>query len=322
MFVYKLKNRLRKLSQTNKLMNKIYLFANRVKVRVLSGLSDELFARMKYRENTGRKLNLKNPRTFNEKLWWLKLNNRDPLLTICSDKYKVRDYVKKCGLGHILTKIYGVYDDAGNINLNELPNKVFIKCNHGSGKNIIWDKSKPFDRKIFIKEFNSALKQNYYLQSREWNYKNIEPKIIIEEFLKDEINKSLVDYKFLCFDGKVKLLFLNKDSITKEGLHSPNIKRNVYDRDFNYLNIRVVREGFEPSLIKKPRNYNQMVAYAEILSEPFPFCRVDLYNIDGCIRFGEMTFYPGGANQIVSPESWELKMGEWIDLDSEKIVLK
>jgi TupA-like ATPgrasp len=316
--IYSIKNKVRNLSHENKLINQLYLFANRVKIVSLSFLSDGIFAKMKYRENTGRRLRLENPLTFNEKLWWLKINNRDPLLTICSDKYKVRDYVRECGLGHILNTMYGVYDKADEIDFNKLPEKAFIKTNHGSAINVLFDRNKPFDIKKFTKKFNGALKQNYYLQSREWNYKNIEPKIIVEKVLEDGENNSLIDYRFLCFDGVVKLIFIDIETASEDGTHNPYAKRNVYDKDFNYLDIKVGREQFDKSTITKPENFDKMIEYAQKLSEPFPFCRVDLYNLDGEIYFGEITFYPGGATQIVEPEEWEKKLGDWIDISKVK----
>ena len=317
-----MKNKLRNLSQENKLFNKIYSLANKVKVNSLSGLSDEKFAKMKYKENTGRTFNLENPVTFNEKLWWLKLNNRDPLLTECSDKVKVREYVKNKDLSHILNEVYDVYDTADDINFEKLPDKAFIKTNHSSGKNRLWDRNKPFDKDKFRKEFNKSLKQNYYLQSREWNYKNIEPKIIAEKILEDKKNKSLIDYRFFCFAGVPKIIFVDIETAAEDGTHSPYARRNVYDLNFNYLDIKVQREQFDKSKVKKPKNFDKMLEYAEILSEPFPFSRVDFYNIDGDIYFGEITFYPGGCTQIVEPEEWERKMGDWIDLNSDKIILR
>lgn len=321
--IYHIKNWLRDLSFRNNLIKRIYLMANSIKVTLFSCLSDELFAKIKYIENTGEKLNLDNPVTFNEKLWWLKLNNRDPLLTICSDKYKVRDYVKEKGLEHILVKLYGVYDNADNIDFDKLPDRVFIKTNHRSGTNIIWDRNNPFDQNKFRKRFNKALKRNYYWQSREWNYKNIEPKIIVEEVLEDKENKSLIDYKFLCFDGEVKLILVLLEVSHPDGAHNPFHKINAYDRDFNYLDIRVGRaEHFDCSLVPKPKNFDKMIEYAEILSSPFPHCRVDLYNISGKIYFGELTFYHYGATQRLEPREWEKRLGDWINLNSDKIVVK
>jgi len=320
--IYNIKNKIRDLSHRNALVKKLYILANKIKVSLLSGLNDETFAKIKYKENTGKNLNLKNPTTFNEKLWWLKLNNRDPLLTICSDKYKVRDYVKQCGLEHILTKLYGVYDNANDIDFDKLPDKAFIKTNHGSGTNIIWDRHKPFNINKFRREFNKALKYNYYWQSREWNYKNIEPKIIVEEVLEDKEKDFLVEYRFFCFDGIVKLIFVNIETTLEDGTKNPYFKRNVYDREFNLLDIKTSKDNFDPSLVSKPNNLDKMIEYAEILSKPFPHCRVDLYNVNSKIYFGELTFYHGGACQNIEPPIWEKKMGDWIDLNSDKIILK
>jgi hypothetical protein len=319
---YKIKNYLRTLSNRNPLMKKLYSQANEIKVKNLSHMSDLEYAKYKYKENTGNKLNIENPKTFNEKIWWLKVNNKDPLLTVCSDKYRVREYVTKNGLENILIPLYGVFDSPNDIDFNLLPDKAFIKTNNSSGINYFWDRSKYFDEKWFVKKFNKALKSNYYLQSREWNYKHIEPKIIIEDVISDSSEVGLVDYRFLCFSGKVKLIFADVETAAIDGSHNPDAKRNIYDCDFNYLNdLKVKRDKFDPALLPKPRNFEEMKEYAEILSKPFEFCRVDLYNINGKIYFGEITFYPGGGTQLFEPSDWELKVGKWINLGSEKIVI-
>ncbi|WP_217896386.1 ATP-grasp fold amidoligase family protein [Oceanobacillus rekensis] len=319
--IYEIKNKFRKLSHSNKIWKSAYSVANQIKIRLLSEMSDEKFAKLKYKENTGETLNIKDPKTYNEKLWWLKINNRDPLLTICSDKYKVRDYVKDCGLDNILIRTYGIYDSADEIDFREFPEKVIIKCTHGSGTNIIYDKNnKNFETEKFKKKFNVALKQNYYYQSREWNYKNIQSKLIAEEVLEDKGNKSLIDYRFLCFDGKVQLVLVDIDTMAPDGTHAPNAKRNIYDSNFNLIDMKIGRENFDGNLVRKPQNFETMVEYAEILSKPFPHCRVDLYNIEGQIYFGEITFYPGGSTQKITPKEWDIRLGSWIDINSEKIL--
>lgn len=320
--IYHIKRKIRKLSQNNKIIKKLYKKMNVLKVNSLANLSDEKFAKLKYYENTGRKLDLNNPKTFNEKLWWLKVYNRDSLQTYCSDKVTVREYVMEKGLGNILIPQIGVYDKAEDLEFDKFPAEVFIKTNHGSGRNLIWRRKENFDYENFFQEFNYSLNQNYYLQSREWNYKNIQPKIVVEEIIKDKKNKDLIDYRFLCFDGKVKLLFIDTETVAQDGTHSPHAKRNVYDTDFNLMNIKVSRDHFNTDLVSKPKNFVEMLKIAERLSEPFVFCRVDLYNVDGEIYFGEITFYPGGATQIVEPEFWEKKLGDWIDLNSIKIKKK
>lgn len=321
MKIYYLKNKIRNASLRNEFIKSVYALANKIKAQLLLPMSDKSFAKLKYFENTGRKLNLENPVTFNEKLWWLILNNRDPLLTTCSDKYKVRDYVRACGLEHILTKLYGVYSNANEIEFDKIPDKIFIKTNHGSGMNIIYHKNRPFNKESFIKKFNSLLKQNYYWQTREWNYKNIVPKLICEEVLEDRHNPSLLDYRFFCFDGKVKLIFVDMGLIAQDGSHSVFARRNVYDVDFNYLDVKLGKENFDKSLITKPENFEKMIEYAEILSKPFPHCRIDLYNVEGKIYFGEITFYHASGIQSIIPEEWNIKMGDWINLNSNKIVL-
>jgi len=303
-------------------MKKVYLTSNKIKIKLSKNMSDEKFAKMKYKENTGQSLDFANPITYNEKLWWLKLNNRDPLLTTCSDKFEVRSYVEEKGLKHILTTIHGVYDDAKKVDFDKLPDKVFIKCTHGSGTNVIFDRTKSFNKEKFQKKFNYSLKQNYYLQSREWNYKNIKPRLVIEEILEDKDNTSLIDYRFLCFEGKVKLIFIDTHTAASDGSHNPNALRNVYDINFNYLDIKVGREQFDANLLSRPENFDKMIKYAEILSKPFPHCRVDLYNIKGEILFGEITFYPGGGTQKIRPFEWDIKLGSWINIKSNKIQMK
>ncbi len=231
------------------------------------------------------------------------------------------DYVKEKGLEHILVPTYGVYDTPEEINFSELPERAFIKTNHGSGKNIIWDKNKHFKHKVFKKEFNNSLKENYYYQSREWNYKDIQPRLIAEKMLVENPGETLIDYRFLCFEGRPKLIFVDVETAAEDGSHSPYAKRNVYDMEFNQLDIKVAREHFD-NKVSKPMNFDQMLKYAEILSEPFVFSRVDLYNIDGVIHFGEITFYPGGCTQLIEPEKYELELGSWINLNSSKIKLK
>ncbi|QJH04710.1 ATP-grasp fold amidoligase family protein [Acinetobacter baumannii] len=250
MYFY-LKKYIRNLANKSKLIKPIYSFLNFIKVNSTSKMSDEFFAKMKYKENTGKTLNLENPKYFNEKLWWLKINNRNSLMTQCSDKVEVREYLKTIGLEHLLTDIYGVYDKADDIPFNNLQGKYFIKCNHVSGINALYDSlnKSNFDCNSTIKKFNSALKMNYYFQSREWNYKNIKPKILVENFL--ETTEPLLDFRFFCFHGKVKMIFVDIDTAAEDGTHNPSAKRNIYDREFNLMDFTVGRENFDTSLVNK-----------------------------------------------------------------------
>lgn len=281
-------------------------------------VSDEYAVERMYQRRTGSILNLKDPKGFNEKLAWLKINNRHSLMTECTDKILVRDYVKSLGFGDLLNKLYGTYGDATDIDFSDVPSPVFLKTNHGSGTNMLWDATKPFDIDRFRTEFNDALKSNYYEESREWNYKDIRPRILAEEVIANA--DELVDYRLLCFDGKMRVVFVDIGTAASDGSHAKDARRNVYDRDFKLLNIKVERENYPPELVKQPQKWNQMIEIAESLSEPFVFCRVDLYNIDGEIRFGEITFYPGSGGQKIEPKHWDLEIGSWIDLQSSKIV--
>jgi hypothetical protein len=280
-------------------------------------LSDEEFAQQDFYKSCGKLLNLDNPQTYDEKLWWLKLNNRDPLLTKCSDKYLVREYVQECGLSHILNKLYGVYEDAREIDFSNFNQPTFLKCNHTSGYNIIYYPNKKFDRKDFINRFNFALKQNYYVQSREWNYKNIEPKIIAEEVLYNEDGSLPVDYKFLCFNGEPKLLYMMFGTSNEKGEHASKENRymNIYDMDFNLTNITQGFNIFKEKKVEKPKLFEEMKRYAKILSSPFECCRVDFYLVKGKIFFGEITFYDGGGCNNTQPTEWDLLIGSWINLN-------
>lgn len=290
------------------------------KLRKAMNICDVEFAKMRYKEKMGKELNLENPVTFSEKLWYLKLSNRDPLMTKCSDKYLAREYVRECGLAHILIELYAVYDSVAEIDFDKVPTPCFFKCNHTSGYNAIYDRSKQFDIRDFKRKFKFMLTQNYYINSREWNYKNIKPRIICERVLEDPSSKvGIIDYRFFCFNGSAKFMTVNIGTSAKDGTHSKAALRNLYDLDFNLLDVRINRQPFPPELVPKPNNLAEMCTYAETLSKPFPHCRVDFYNIDGTIYFGEMTFYSGGGFNKIEPKEWDIKMGQWIDISGYSI---
>lgn len=312
-----LKSKFRDVCHKNKVLARNYDKLTWYKSRLETVfISDIAYAKKTYRKRCGKTLNLQNPQTFDEKLWYLKLHNRDPLLTICSDKYRVREYVEHCGLGFLLNELYGVYDNARDIEFSKFHEPVFLKCNHTSGDNVIYDPHKPFDQEDFVKRFNFVLKQNSYVKSREWNYKNIKPKIIAEKVLRDKNGKLPLDYKFLCFDGEPKLLFLDIDVCTEDGKHNAINYRNVYDMNFRLLDMTETRDHKDLDTIKKPENFEKMAEYAAILSKPFAQCRIDFYNIDGKIYFGEITFYHGGGCNNIQPREWDLKIGSWIDINN------
>lgn len=282
-------------------------------------LSDEAFAQYYYNLKKEGLLDLEDPRTYDEKLWVLKLKNRDPLLRRCTDKYEVREYVKELGLEHILNELYGVYNSYDEIDFQRLPSPCILKCNHTSGVNAIYEQGKEYDHKYNRNEFNFFMKRDSFWGSREWNYKGIESKIICEKLLEQPGKECLDDYKFMCFHGEVKLVFGEIGICGADGSHNANSKRNVYTRDYELIEgARFTRENFDPKLLPKPKNYDKMLAYAELLAKPFIHARVDLYNIDGDIYFGEITFYHQGCTSIVVPDELYYEAGSWIDLSQIK----
>lgn len=308
------KQKLKNLADYSKVgMSKLFL-------NLFSSIPDDTYGKLAYRVLTGKKLNLENPKTFDEKLWWLKLNDRNPLLTICSDKFAVREYVARRGLAHTLNQIYGVYENAEEIDFSKFDGEVFIKCNHGSGMNTLYD---PRTRKgeIDTSLLNLQLFFNYYLLLREWNYKNIAPKIIIEKVLRNGDGSLPRDYKFFCFNGKPEYMLYDMDVCTEDGRHAKDAKRNLYDMDFNLQDVRMTRPNFKAELAEKPDNLEEMKEYAEILASPFPFSRIDFYNIDGRVFFGEISFYHMGACNRISPFEWDIRLGDKIDLSHPGIVL-
>lgn len=320
--IYEIKEKLAALADESTFWDKIFVGTRNAAVRALAFLPDERYAKWFYKIYTKKNLDLKNPTRFNEKLWWLKLNNRDPLLTKCSDKHLVRGYVSDCGYSDILIPQVGVFDSANDINFSQFKESVIAKCNNGSGWNVLYSPDMAdFNEREAKNKLARALKTRYHLVSREWNYKNIPPKIVVERVVRDKAGNLPSDYRFFCFAGTPKLLMMDFGVLDNNGAHQHKFPRNIYDMDFQLLPIRFGRDNYTGE-VKKPENFERMKEIAAKLSQPFPMCRVDLYNLDGKIYFGELTFYHGGCCQEITPEEWDLKMGSWIDLDSTKIVRK
>ena len=320
--LYRIKVALRNWSDRSNFGSMVFQFARKTVAKFLLILPDEKYAQWFHKLYTGKGLDLKNPKYFDEKIWWLKINNRDPLLTTCSDKFAVREYVKNCGYEDILIPQLGVYKNAKEIPFKEYNEEVIIKCTSGSGENYFFTPDVNVDTKMIIKRMNYTLKQNPYWYSREWNYKNIERKIVVEKIIRDKNNKLPMDYKFMCFNGEPRLLFLDIGLIDDNNIYNHNYPRNIYDMDFNLMPFKETRDNYLGDEIKKPDNWEKMIEIAKKLSEPFPYCRVDLYNVDGKVYFGEITFYHGGGCNDIQPEEWDLRLGSWIDINNPKIKLK
>lgn len=301
----------------------VFVVLRKIIISVMSILPDEQYAKWFYKFYTRKTLHLDDPKTFNEKLWWLKIYNHDPLMTKCSDKHLAREYVRDCGYEDILIPQVGVYDSVKEIDFSLFRQPTILKGNHCSGGHVLYDPSKAetFSEKTARRTLRRALRQNYYWISREWNYKDIPRKIVAEKIIRDSKGELPRDYRFFCFDGEPKLLMMDVGVIDDRGRHQYAFPRNIYDMDFQRLPIRWGRDSYDGP-VEKPENFERMKEIARKLSEPFALARVDLYNLDGKIYFGEITFYHGGACQPIEPEEWDLRMAEWIDLNSPKIVRK
>lgn len=273
-------------------------------------MPDEKYLKIKYYLSLGKKLDLENPKTFNEKLQWIKLFDRNPLYTQLVDKYLARDYIKEKLGEEYLIPLLGVWDDPDDIDFDALPEQFVLKCNHNSGLGmcICKDKSK-LDIKKVKEELKKGLAQDYYLSGREWPYKNVPRKVIAEKYMTDESGYELKDYKFFCFDGEVKMLFVAKD----REVEGAETKFDFFDADFNHLPFTNGHPNSQPPYFK-PENFEEMKAVAAKLSKGIPEVRVDLYNINGKIYFGEMTFFHWSGFVKYEPEEWDYKIGSYINL--------
>jgi hypothetical protein len=289
--VISLNNRLILNSFTFKAIRKI-LWGNPLMRSLTKGLNDKTFLKINYWWNTLENLDLDNPKTYTQKLQWLKVHWRDDRTTQGADKYLVRDYVIEV-LGEeqgnkILNPLYGVYDDPDKINLSVLPQSFVLKANHGSGWNILVKDKNSLDWEKCKKMMRKWLKINYYYYGREYQYKNMVPKIICEKFLENSDGSEVYDYKFMCFNGEPTMLWVDYDRNT-------NHVRNYFDIDGNpYDYVSDVPANYNIPFVK-PKNYEEMVEIARKLAKDFPHVRIDLYNLDGEIIFGEMTFTSWGG---------------------------
>lgn len=257
-----------------------------------------------FKAKLGYELNLINPTTFNEKLQWIKVYYRKRIMTICADKYGVRKIVKEKIGKEFLNEIYGVYESVEDIDLTELPNKFVFKSTHSSGHVFICtDKDKVNWKKEFNK-MKSWLKENYYYIGGEWVYKNIKPRIICEKLLESNI----IDYKMYCFNGKVKYTQVISNRV------DDNFNTNYYDLNWNPIEVNRLDRKKSDNELPRPKNHMKMIKFSEILSEEFPFARIDFYEVEGHLYFGEITFFP--VNGFIKFSSYEedRKWGSYLDL--------
>lgn len=257
-----------------------------------------------------KKLDLKHPITYSEKLQWLKLFNRNPLYVTLADKYAVKDYVSKLVGSTFVIPTLGVWDTPEDIDFNLLPKQFVLKTTHGGGNvGVVICKNKDsIDTQKVIKTLNEALKQDTSLLNREWVYKNIPRHIICEPYIEDAETKELRDYKFFCFNGVVKALFVATERQNREEPYFA-----FFDRDYNPLPIKQGHPN-PPIYPPKPQTFLQMIHLAEVLSRGMPHVRVDLYEVDGKVLFGEYTFFHFAGIVPFEPQEWDGKFGEWLNL--------
>lgn len=281
--------------------------------KILRKVPDSIYLRFYYKKKMHQKLNLKNPKTFNEKLQWLKLHDRNPLYTTLVDKYKVREYIKNNLGEEYLIPIIGVYDSFDEIDFGELPNKFVMKCNHDSASVIVCKNKKELDIESAREKLEKALNRNFYYGGREWAYKNVKPKIIIEKFMEDK-KGLLLDYKFYCFNGKSDYVMICAN-------------RDKGKTNFFYLNRNgelmrnMTNDGIEAPKnfkVEVPDNLEEMFNIVCKLSKDIPFVRIDLYNVDGRIYFGEFTFYPSGGFDAKRLEETDRILSSRLDIKSLK----
>lgn len=282
-------------------------------MNILYKISPRLELEILFRLKTGYKLNLDNPITYNEKLQWIKLYDKNILMPKCCDKYAVREYVESCGCGEILNELIWEGFNPEDIPFDNLPNEFVIKVTHGSTFNIICKSKKDLNKSKTISILKKWLKAKFLPCYGEWFYGVVKPRIIIEKYLQDENLGVLLDYKFFCFHGVTKMVYVDTWKNNKHAI-------NAYDTKFNLLpNVKLGYNNDLETEVKKPDNFDQMIEYAVKLSKPFKHVRVDMYNVNGNVIFGELTFTKSAGFGKIVPHSFDIEMGSWLKLPIKKV---
>lgn len=270
---------------------------------------DKWYLSLEYKYFLGKKLNWNNPKSYNEKLQWLKVYDHNPLYTNLVDKYEVKSYVeKKIGAEYIIPT-YGVWDSFEEIPFEKLPDKFVLKCTHDSGSVFLVKNKEEINYKDLRKKINISLKNNFYWFGREWPYKNVKPRIIAEQML--DFNDDILDYKVFSFNGHAKALFVASDRNNK----LEETKFDFYDVDFNPLDI-INGHPNSGKVIPKPKYLKKMIEISEILTEGIPHARIDFYEVNDKLYFGEITFFHWSGFKKFEPDYWDEVFGNWIDINS------
>lgn len=277
--------------------------------KLLKLLPDKPYLRIKYYFCCREWLSFKNPKTYNAKLQWLKVYDRDPRYIPMVDKYEVKNLVgSKIGFEHII-ETYGVWESFDEIDFSKLPNQFVLKCTHDSGSVVICKNKSSFDADAAKEKLEHALKFNVFSDGREWPYKNVKPRIIAEAYMEDVSVGELRDYKFFTFGGEPKYVHIVSNR------QNPNEETygDFFDMDYQHVELTIGHNN-APVLPQKPVNFGKMVEYARLLAQGTKQLRVDFYEVDGQLYFGELTFFHDSGFGDILPESWNRKLGDLIDL--------
>ena len=272
--------------------------------------NDRLYIKLSFLSGMRRLPDLEHPKTYNEKLQWLKLNDIHDEYTQLVDKYEVKKYVSKIVGEDVIIPTLGVWDSFDEIDFSKLPGQFVLKTTHDSGGVVIVKDKGKMDMKAAKKKLDRCLRHNSFYNYREYPYKKVKPRIIAEKYMVDESGTELKDYKFFCFNGEVKFLFVATD-------RPFDTRFDFFDIDFNHL---PVKQGhpWATKEIKKPKGFDEMIRIATALSQGFPHVRVDLYNINGKTYFGELTFFHFSGNVPFEPAEWDEKIGKMLVLPCDK----
>jgi hypothetical protein len=273
---------------------------------LLDWLSDEKYIRLTYRLAFGRKLDLDNPKAFTEKLNWYKLYYHDPLMQKCADKYDVRDYVASTVGEQYLNECLGIWNNVDEIDFEALPNQFVLKPTNGSGDVVICNDKTTLNWEQAKKTLVQNSKRHFSSKTKEWAYYGLPYRIIGERLIKSSDENQIKDYKFFCFGGIPKFLFVGSERGTE------HLKFDFFDTDWNWLPVTNAHEH-NPKL-KRPEHFEEMLDVAAKLSKPFPHARIDLYEEEGKVFFGEITFYHFGGFTRFEPDEWDFKFGEYFEI--------
>lgn len=271
-------------------------------------LPDRIFLKLLFRLNLGRRLNLKNPVSFNEKLQWLKIFDNNPLYIKLADKYEVRKYVSEKVGDNYLIPLIGVYDHFDDIEFDHLPESFVMKCTHDSGSVIVVKDKNKFNYCQARSMINKKLRTNYFYKGREWPYKYIKPRIICEKLMVDEPGQELKDYKIFCFNGEPLFIQIDYNRFK-------NHKRNLFNIEWDPINVSYAYPREFNTSNDKPSNWDDMLICAKKLSQETVFARTDFYSIQNEIYFGEITFFPESGFGRFMPDSYDYIFGKILDLN-------